>query len=410
MINGMSILFVSIAFPPKFDSEGLQVAKYFKYFREECRGKVPIDVVTSAIPTLNMPVDESLQNADSGYRQKIEIKIPENKYLNFLLRKINPVWVDRPDSKHLFFRQWKKVVKRLEEKPTVIYSRSFPASSAVMAMRLKDYYKVPWVMHLSDPWTDSPVSNFRGSVKKINEYYERLCFEKADKICLTSYPTIDFYANKYPQYKSKFEFFPNVYDPEDIQAPVNRPKNKKLRFVYTGGISGTRSPEPFLKAIISLPEKAKLQMEFIFSGHVDRQNAIYFEQYKDDCIRYTGALSTYKEAVSLQQSADVLMLIDFPIEQPSLRVYFLSKLLDYMIARRYILATSGEGSVCRQVIEGKMGKCFDESETELIKKHLLFLHDKFISDPSFFQLDQIDQTFNAANCASKLYRLLNTSV
>ena len=148
----MSLLFVSIAFPPKFDSEGLQVAKYFKYLSKECNeNNLPIDVVTSAIPTLFMPEDASLKAADTGYRQKIEIVIRENKYRNFLLRKIAPQLVDRPDSKFNFFQQWEKVVSELKEKPSVIYSRSFPTSSAVMAMKLKEFYKVPWVMHLSDP-------------------------------------------------------------------------------------------------------------------------------------------------------------------------------------------------------------------------------------------------------------------
>jgi hypothetical protein len=103
-----SILFVSIAFPPKFDSEGLQVAKYFKYFQKKTEGKFYIDVVTSSVPTLFMPVDISLKRVDSGYRQKVTIRIFENKYFNYILRKIYPALVHRPDSKHTFFRQWKR--------------------------------------------------------------------------------------------------------------------------------------------------------------------------------------------------------------------------------------------------------------------------------------------------------------
>ncbi|MBK7639037.1 MAG: hypothetical protein IPJ22_03020 [Bacteroidetes bacterium] len=46
-------------------------------------------------------------------------------------------------------------------------------------MKLKAYYKVPWVMHLSDPWADSPVNVLTGSTKKLNLEMERLCFENA---------------------------------------------------------------------------------------------------------------------------------------------------------------------------------------------------------------------------------------
>jgi len=408
-MNG--ILFVSIAFPPKFDSEGLQVAKYFKYLSEECNEKgIPIDVVTSASPTLFMPEDASLKAADKGYRQKIEIVIRENKYRNFLLRKIAPQLIDRPDSKHDFFYQWNKVVKQLHVKPSIIYSRSFPASSAVMAMKLKEYYNVPWIMHLSDPWVDDPTIKLTGKALTVNQKLENECFERADKICFTSYPTIDFYTEKYPNYKSKFEFFPNVYDSIDIPEKVTRPNNSKLRVVYSGGMAGVRSPEPFLKAITQLPSKAKSNLEVIFSGFADRNNASLFDKYKDPCISFIGSKGTYKEAIQLQQTADVLLLIDFPIKKRKLRMFFLSKLLDYMIARRYIVATSGEGSACRQIIDGKLGKCFAENETEAIKNHFLFLLEKFEREPSFFVIDGIDPLYDAKYNANRLFRLLQKSM
>ena len=88
MGNKLNILFVSIAFPPKSDSEGLQVAKYFKYLARE--KSLNIDVVTSSDETLFMPVDENLRKYSSGYRQIIKVPFFENKYINFIMRKINP--------------------------------------------------------------------------------------------------------------------------------------------------------------------------------------------------------------------------------------------------------------------------------------------------------------------------------
>jgi len=403
-----SILFVSIAFPPKFDSEALQVSRYFKYLKKECSGRLEIDVVTSALPTLFMPVDDSLKPVDSGYRQKINIRIYENKYVNYILRKISPSLIDRPDSKNSFFRQWKKVVHELNHAPSVIYSRSSPTSSAIMGMKLKEHYKVPWIMHLSDPWTDSPVINFSGRVKKINEGFEKECFEKADKICLTSHQTISFYKKKYPAYGDKFEYFPNVYDAEDILPVINSPQNKKLRIVYTGGIAGNRSPEPFLKAILSLPQSIKNELEVVFSGIADRQNIALFEKYKDPCIRYIGSLATYKEAIALQQSADVLLLIDFPIKEKEHRMYFLSKLLDYMIARKYVLAVTGEGSVCWDVINHKMGRCFEEQDIAGLADHLALLAGKFKTDKTFFLVNKIDAEFDAAYNAKRLFNLVDS--
>lgn len=400
-----SILLVSIAFPPKFDSEGLQVARYFKYLKKECEGKFEIDVVTSGVPTLFMPVDKSLKDMDGGYRQKIEINIAENKYRNYIFRKISPSLIDNPDSKHSFYQQWEKVVRQLKNKPSLIYSRSNPTSSAIMGMKLKEYYKVPWIMHLSDPWSDSPVANFSGKVKEINESFERQCFEKADKICLTSHQTISFYKNKYPAYSGKYEYFPNVYDADDVLPVQMTAKNSKLRIVYTGGIAATRSPEPFLKAIHLLPVPVKEQVEIIFSGIADRRNKALFEKYRDPSIQYIGSLATYKEAIALQQSANVLLLIDFPIKEKKYRMYFLSKLLDYMIARKYVLAITGEGSVCWDVINDKMGKCFEEKDSQELANHICYLVEQFKKDPSVFAINKVSEEFDASKNAGRLVSL-----
>ncbi|MBX7226311.1 MAG: hypothetical protein K1X55_09795 [Chitinophagales bacterium] len=398
-----SVLFVSIAFPPKFDSEGLQVAKYFRYFSPACADCMDIDVVTSAIPTLFMPYDASLEIEKNSFRQKIDIPIFENKYVNFLLRKILPHKLDAPDSKLTFHWQWKKVVRQLKHKPAVIYSRSFPASSAVMAMKLKKYYQVPWILHLSDPWVDSPVNVMKGKVRVVNEHFEQECFALADKISLTSHETIDFYKNKYPTYQHKFCYYPNVYDPEDIPAQNNHPKNGKLKFVYTGGMAGTRSPEPFLKAFSTLPKVIQDNIEVVFSGWADRANATYFQQYTASCVRYIGHLATYKEAIALQNSADVLLLIDFPIAEPNKRMYFLSKVLDYMITGKYVLATTGKGSTCERIIQDKMGACYEEIDIEGLKNKIIWLVEQFKqgNDPIFFR-NNVNPEFDAKENAVRL--------
>ena len=250
----------------------------------------------------------------------------------------------------------------------------------------------------------------KGKVKEINEQFEKECFANADKICLTSHQTISFYKNKYPEFAGKFEYYPNVYDPADILPKNNIERNKKLRIVYTGGIAGTRSPEPFLKAVVSLPASVKEQVEIIFSGIADRKNKAILDHYKDPCIKYVGRLATYKDAIALQQSADVLLLIDFPIEEKKYRMYFLSKLLDYMIARKYVLGVTGEGSVCWDTIENKMGKCFEEKDVAKLADHICFLAEKFKTDPSFFQVDKIEDEFDAEKNAKRLCSLFDSMI
>src|SRR5439155_17962094 len=68
----------------------------------------------------------------------------------------------------------------------LIYSRSMPVRAALLGARLKAVTGKPWIMHLSDPWADSPYRNDdpRASAKAHAE--ERACFELADAVALTT--------------------------------------------------------------------------------------------------------------------------------------------------------------------------------------------------------------------------------
>jgi len=402
-----SILFVSIAFPPKADAEGLQVAKYLKYLLREGKDQFDIDVVTSPHPTLNMTYDPSLEAAAEGVRQKIEVPIYENRYTNFLLRKVAPWLVHSPDSKFSFHWQSSRVPGLLQNSPDLIYSRSFPLSSAVMACKLKKRFNVPWVMHLSDIWADCPEMRYRGRSMSYQQKIERECFEAADAVCVTSHKTLEFYQRKYPELDHKLKFFPNVFDSEDVPSPSEdrHAKSKRLRIVHTGSLAGDRSPEPLLKAVGLLPKEAQDQLEIVFIGSSDRMNKALLEKYRCDCLSCFDAME-YKKALEYQRSADVLLLIDMPVNEPELRVFFPSKTLDYMIARKPILALVDEGSEIHHLIDSNgMGTCVNRDDVEGIKKHLLWLLSSRDSD--YFNEREILPEYDAACNAKRLVRLFN---
>lgn len=405
-------LIVSIAFPPKYDSEGLQVAKYMKYLKPACEGKFRLSVVTSKQPTLNMPHDSNLELAGQGFEEVIELPIFEDKYFNYVLRNYFPTLFWRPDSKMTFHWQWRRALRQLKNKPDLIYSRSFPASSAIMAMKLKKELGVPWIFHLSDPWADSPHIQYGSDkAREHNQNLERLCFENADVISLTSNSTIRYFQEKYPELEKRYEFFPNVFDsvdiPDDRQSGLPR---GKIRLIHTGGLAGSRSPEPLLRVVCSLPKEVRDNLDFIFAGQVDRANRRVFEQYKCDCVSYIGPLDSYKEAIALQRTADVLVLIDFPVENPGLRVYFLSKLLDYHITGKPILGITDSDSEGQSFLEGQNSHAFDRHDPESIREFLIHLVTELRRDESYFSLRPLDERYSARFNAEKLTALFQALV
>lgn len=403
--NKLNVLFVSIAFPPKSDSEGLQVAKYFKYLSRD--KSLNIDVVTSHDNTLFMPIDENLYQYTKGYRQIIKVPFFENKYINFLMRKVSSSSLNYPDSKFRFYKKWKSVINQLKNKPNVIYSRSFPISSTIMAYHLQKELQVPWVLHLSDPWTVNPIHQLR-EAKEWNETMEKKCFEHATILSFTSIKTIELYSKKYPEYSSKMMFFPNVYDLEDKQKQGYNLKDK-IKMVYTGGLVENRSPKYFFKAIEELNSKHPeiiSDFEFIFAGALDRKNRALFEE-KIPSVKHIGLLS-FNKALKLQKEADILLVIDTPFNNPNDAIFFPSKLLDYMLIQRRIVALTDKNSTTWDVVHKKLGDCCEHTDIENIIQFLIKTWESWKNkDREYFYHQELDISFSAERNAKQLSNLFH---
>jgi len=402
----INLLFVSIAFPPKNDPECIQTAKYFKYIQRQLSN---IDVVTSKVPTLNMPFDEKLLNFCEEPRQIIEIGLKESRYINFIKSRFFKHQMEMPDAKSRFFKEWKSVIGQLNQKPDLIYTRSFPLSSAVMGLKLHKHYNVPWILHLSDPWVDSPLHHYTARGKNFNSNLEQECFEAAAKVSFTSNHTLDFYANKYPAFADKLVVFPNVYDPDDIKPVNGESKNRKLKIVYTGGLAGSRSPEPFLKALKMLSQDQRGKLEVIFAGQVDRKNKSILENYSEVGVNHLGLLS-YSDAINLQQEANILLLLDSKIKDPKQAMFFPSKILDYMISGKPVLAVTDLDSSTYQVINNKYGQCFHHEEIESIKNWLASMIDRNESGKQLMPISAPDENYSALANASRLVNLFKSLI
>ncbi len=400
----MKILFVAIAFPPKNDPECLQGAKYYKYLKS---WQKDISILTSAIPTLFLPYDKSLDHIVDKEAKIVEIKIPENKYLNFLLRKISLSCIQLPDTKFSFFLQWRKAVRKIKEKPELIYSRSNPISSALMALKLVKYYKVPWVLHLSDPWVDNPLNKRSKFATKINSKWELACFELATFITLTSQKTVDLYSKKYPEYSAKFILMPNVYDPEAFSTTAEEINfNDSLRFIYTGSLTENRSPELLFKTIEKIQAEDPMSLEnveFVFAGHFDRKCKELFKKYDLPCVKNLGLLS-YTKAKELQNAANVLIAIDSPAKTESEALFFPSKLLDYIVTRKKIVAITDLNSTTYNVVHNKYGYCVAHHEVDELARILHEIIDAYKNKVYSFFISKLqsDNTYSAENNAERL--------
>lgn len=389
-----NLLFVSIAFPPKSDPECLQVAKCVKYLTKT--GKFNIEVITSSIPTRNMPYDPDLETYTKGITSIQYIDLDEHRIKDFVITKVAPSKLESPDRKFRFHQKWDQVVSKLTQIPEVIYSRSNPLSSAVLAMKLKKHYKKPWIMHLSDPWADNPLHKTSPKGQKINQALEKECFSAADMITVTSEKTIDHYQKKYPEYKNKLALHPNTFDPDDFVPNEDINWGEKLRIVYTGGLVGTRVPTPLFQALeyIESTEDASIlnKIEIIFAGHLDRTTQQIFDNCKHSCVKHLGNLN-FSSSIELQRDSHVLLVIDSRLQNKNEAMFFPSKILDYMTAQRAIIAITDKSSTTAQIIDGNnLGNCFTHDDHQLLGRQIVqFCEDHIKKEKAtFFKQNLVD--------------------
>lgn len=402
----LNLLLVSISCPPKKDSESLQVAKYLKYLARDA--SLNIDIVTSKNPTLYMPYDSSLEIFLRGVRQIISLPLLESRYTNIILRKIFPSMMRMPDSKRSFSLWGGLVCRSLKQRPDIIYSRSYPLSSTLMAYRLQRHYLCPWVLHLSDPWTINPLKP-SGPAKVWNTTMENRCFSAATILSFTSEKTLVRYAEIYPEFAHKMMVFPNVFDPDDLKSKRWK-KKEKMKLVYTGGLVGARTPEILIDAfnlIRSYNEYVFSKIEVVLAGEVDRGVKRILDD-QDLGIKHVGLLS-FDQAIELQSDADLLLLIDTPTKNADDAMFFPSKLLDYMLAGRKVIAITNSNSTTADVVRNSgLGDVVDHNDAKALMKIIVKSFQSWeLSEGDYFLRGKADEFYSAQNQASRLIDLFH---
>lgn len=400
------VLFVSIAFPPKNDPECLQAARYFKYM---LKSGLRIEVVTSSVPTLYMPYDETLEQASLRKVRAIEIPIYETRLSNYVMRKVSPWGMNFPDTKLSFFYQWRRVVRQVDRRPDIIYSRSNPVSSAFMALKLHRHYDVPWIMHLSDPWVGSPSIHYTAKELAFNKKWERVCVKEAAAVSFTTEATLDFYRSRYPECSRKFFLSPNVFDPDEMHSTAPD-LTGPLRIVYTGGLAGNRSPGFFLDACSeALGDEPDLAMsEIIFAGPIDRRNKQVISSSGLPFVRHVGSLP-YGAARQLQRDAHILLTIDEPIADPAKAMFFPSKILDYFLANRKILALTSKGSTSSRILSASDATVIHYPDKDSLKNFILNAVRAFREKRAgFFTGENAPDQLNAQTNSMRLVSLIQS--
>jgi hypothetical protein len=245
------------------------------------------------------------------------------------------------------FRPWARDAARAARAlhPAVLVTFGQPMSDHLAGLTLKRRTGVPWIAHLSDPWSDNPFRTDGPVSRALNRRLERRVVRQADRLVFTSAPTVDLVMAKYPAaLRAKVRVLPHAFAPAGAPTAARR-DGEPVVVRHLGAFYGRRSPAPLLTALAELRRRdptalADVRVELWGPAETPVESVPEYAALPAGLVTVHGK-ATYADSLELMRTADLLVVIDAPA---ALSVFLPSKLVDYVGARRPLLALTPPGA------------------------------------------------------------------
>jgi len=308
-------------------------------------------------------------------KNKLKVK-SEKSPLDFILATLGGI-IAYPDPQ----KGWQRFAVEAgedilrEQNIRAIISTSPPETSHIVARRLKDEFKIPWVADFRDLWTQNYYYPYSPLRRMIERRLERKTLAAADALVAVSQPTADDLHglhNQKPAYS-----IPNGFDPGEVNTPPAK-LTGKFTITYAGNLyPGKRSPAPLFAPLRDLIadgtiDASDIEVRFYGpeAGWIDRQT----ERYGlTDIVKQFGMVPR-PIALDKQRESQLLLLLKW--NDPEQKGDYPAKVFEYLAARRPILAVGGFPDVVDQLLnETKAGVSGQNGEE--IKALLLPLYQEY---------------------------------
>jgi len=342
------VLLLTYAFPPIQASESYLSVKAFAKINS-----YDIDVLT---------IDPS----EIGYDMDYSLKSYVDENFNNIYRATPPKWINKKTFKFLryvpgFPDRFRFFNKALYQKSMTIEASSYDLiiswstwhSVHLVAAKIKKKFQLtPWIVHLSDPWSDNPfLTNIIG-YKASQYFFEKSVLKTADAVNFTTNKARMMVMKKYPEsWINKTYVTSHSYDKKLYQSKCVKLSTDKLVINYLGNFYGPRNPASLISALKSIHTKNNnffdgVVFRFVgkWIGNENWKPLLY--DLPEDLIEIVSPISYIDSLVEMSNS-DLLLILDAPFKSS---VFFPSKLVDYIGADKPIFAITPQGS-CFDILQ-----------------------------------------------------------
>jgi glycosyltransferase involved in cell wall biosynthesis len=372
MASKPRVLLLSFYFPPYNIAGSLRLGKFAKYLIEfgfdvkvvtaqdqAENSNLEVEIPKECISYTTWKDVNALPKKFAGGSDKAyAITQSDEQYLSFKSRillgvsKLYKTITNFPDSRIGWVKPaYNKSLEIIETwKPDVIYASSLPASVAILGHKLHSKTGIPWVCEFRDLWT----LNHYYYYPKWRKFFE---YRLEKKIVKTAAMTVTVSSGLSAQLKEAFgiesELFINGADFDVLKTLEGNTKvnriidSKAFNIIYTGSLyKGKRNPESVFQAVSELKAEnsfdERLPVKIHFFGNDVGYTSELSNKYdlKDELTVHD--MVTYETAIQAQLDADLLLLLLW--NDPSEDGVLTSKLFEYMLAKRPILAVGRQNN------------------------------------------------------------------
>ncbi len=350
-------------------------------------------------------------NPQKGVHQQLGITVSKDfnypTWKSKIIRLLREL-INYPDDRKGWYKFAVKSASELlsKERVDVIISTSGPVISHIIARKLKQRYKIPWVADLRDLWTQNPYVNRYGVIKYFEKRLELKTLSDADALVTVTSPWINTF--KLLHKNKKIFCVTNGYD-EDNFPKLPSKLTSNFTITYTGTLyNGKRDPSLLFKVVTQLIKENKINrdlVEIMFYGPDEDWLIADIKKYNlNGIVNLCGSVPR-EEALDRQRESQVLLLLLW--DNKNEEGFCPGKVYEYFGARRPIIAIGGRGHVVKDLLEitnaGKYAWNFDTLKNLLLEYYHEFIRSGEVKSQSNNSIE--NYTYNLI--ANKYSDILN---
>lgn len=316
---------------------------------------------------------------------------------NFFIPDARKFWV-KPSINFL-----EKEIPKL--KVDAIITTGPPHSVHLIGKGLKEKLNIKWYADFRDPWTSIGYHNKLKLTQRSQQKHLKLenqVLNTADHIIVTSYGTEKEFLKLTNQ---PIHVITNGYDAENFKEDVVL--DKKFTIAHIGSLLSDRNPIVLWKVlseIINENESFKQNFELKLAGVLSEKVLNSLTEY--NLLSYTNQLGylTHSEAIKHQKSSQVLLIIEIDSEET--KQIIPGKVFECVAANRPIIGIGPKDADFFKIIKmSNSGNVFSYKMYKELKKHVLYLYDKFSAQQLVVNSNYTEQ-FSRENLTKQLSKIL----